>query len=184
MWWGRRRRRGREGGLVVPADDPQVESRWVQRPGGQRTREPRQAAEQPLDLSIHARVYTGRAYVCARVCARTHGHVYIEYWRTRHVPTTLHRVARARTRSPSHTSASFFVGVRGEERRERMERARSRRRRQNVSNAHEETVGWLVRLARVCFTRTIRRYCYFCDQALSIPSLLRSLHRLALFSSK
>lgn len=43
----------------------------------------------------------------------------------------------------------------------------------NVSNAHEETLaGWpaCARLARVCFTRTIRRYCYFCDQALSIPS--------------
>lgn len=52
---------GEGGGLVVPADDPQVESRWVQRPGGQRTREPRQAAEQPPDLSIHA--YTPRTYV-------------------------------------------------------------------------------------------------------------------------
>ncbi|XP_043578237.1 uncharacterized protein LOC122565860 [Bombus pyrosoma] len=56
---------GEGGGLVVPADDPQVESRWVQRPGGQRTREPRQAAEQPPDLSIHA--YTPRT--SGRTCS-------------------------------------------------------------------------------------------------------------------
>lgn len=66
MRWGTRtgcgvRERERSRARLVPADDPQVESRWVQCPVGQRTRELRQAGEQPPDLSttrIHVHVYT------------------------------------------------------------------------------------------------------------------------------
>lgn len=56
---------------LVPADDPQVESRWVQRPVGQRTREPwqagrqagRRAATRPLRIYIHVH---GRAHTFLR----------------------------------------------------------------------------------------------------------------------
>lgn len=73
---------------LVPADDPQVESRWVQCPVGQRTREPRQAGEQPPDLST----------------TRTHVHVY----------TIAHTFPRDRTRPrapPLRTPRANIQGV-------------------------------------------------------------------------
>lgn len=148
MWWGMRRRRER--GLVVPADDPQVESRWVQRPGGQRTREPRQAAEQPPDLSTHtrARVYT-------RVHANTH--VYTLNTRARDTYllrfTELHVRARALLATHPRLFSSVCARTEGEEegrdergRRERMERARSGRGRQKRKQRTRGNVGWLAGL--------------------------------------
>lgn len=75
---------------LVPADDPQVESRWVQRPVGQRTREPRQAGRQAgrraATRPLH---YT---YTCA-MNTRTRAHAY---WRT-YVATRIHTDAQAHT---------------------------------------------------------------------------------------
>lgn len=41
---------------------------------------------------------------------------------------------------------------------------------EHATHTSKPTAGLFA--SRVCFTRTIRRYCYFCDQALSIPSFL------------
>lgn len=85
-------------GLVVPADDPQVESRWVQRPGGQRTREPRQAAEQPPDLSTNTRTH---------VRAPIHEHVRARDTYLRSIE--LHVRARAPLCTHTHAPGFFFL---------------------------------------------------------------------------
>lgn len=116
MWWGRRRRRGREGGLVVPADDPQVESRWVQRPGGQRTREPRQAAEQP-PASPYTRVYIRAARTCVHACVHVHMDTYTLNTGARDTYllrfTELHVRARALLPTHPHLFSLVCAGRRG-----------------------------------------------------------------------
>lgn len=81
--YGRERSRAR----LVLADDPQVESRWVQCPVGQRTREPRQAGEQLPDLST----------------TRTHVHVY----------TAAHTFPRDRTRPRAPPLRTPRANIRG-----------------------------------------------------------------------
>lgn len=133
----------------------------------------RQPSSHQTSLYTYTRIYTGRVYVYTRVYTRANTlNTYTLNTRARDTyllrSTELH--VRARALLPTHPHLFSFVCARTGRREGSVHVVEEEGR--NVSNAHEETrvVGWLVRLARVCFTRTIRRYCYFCDQALSIPS--------------
>lgn len=119
--------------------------------------------------SLYTHTHHVRTYTHARTQANT---------RARDTYLRSTDVTRARTRSPTHPELFSFVCVhekKGSGQAEGEEKTVYTWTRIHVHIGEKRTrenAGWLVRFARVCFTRTIRRYCYFCDQALSIPSRL------------